>query len=99
MLGGGVNIIFGVEVIDSRFHLVEGNNISYLIPVRNREKIKKFESVSVGGVVILEDVFGRMVSGHFRYGGDSLMLIVEPRFPFHNRDELLRVSSENQASD
>ena len=59
LVGGGVNIIFGVEVIDSRFHLVEGNNIFYLIPVGNREKIKKFESVSVRGVVILEDVFGR----------------------------------------
>ena len=44
--GGGVNIVFRVE--DSRFHLVEGNNIFYLIPVGNR---KKFESVSLEGVV------------------------------------------------
>ena len=40
MLGGGVNIIFGVEVIDSRFHLVEGNNIFYLIPEGNSEKLR-----------------------------------------------------------
>ena len=42
---GGVNIIFEVEVIEFKFHLVEGNDIFFLIPVGNRGKIKKFRGI------------------------------------------------------
>jgi hypothetical protein len=46
-------------VVKSGFDLVERTNIFHLIPIRNREKVKKFQSVSVGRVVILKYVFGR----------------------------------------
>jgi hypothetical protein len=59
MMGRVVDIIFGVYVVEFGFDLVETNNIFHLIPVRNRENVKKFQSVSTGRVVILKYVFGR----------------------------------------
>jgi hypothetical protein len=39
MMGRVVGVVFGVWVVESRFDLVETNNIFHLIPVRNREKV------------------------------------------------------------
>jgi hypothetical protein len=69
MMGMMVDIIFGVKVVESRFDLVETNNIFQLIPVRNREKVKKFQSVSVGRVVILKYVL--LISGDFNFHLDD----------------------------
>ncbi len=44
MLAWVVDIIFGVEIVESRLDFVEGNDIFHLIPVGNREKVKKFRS-------------------------------------------------------
>ncbi len=81
MLGWVVDIIFGVEIVESGLDFVEGNDIFHLIPVRNREKVKKFQSVRVRGVVILKDIFGR--SSLITFDTEKV-LIEEPKVHFRN---------------
>ena len=68
ILGMVVDIIFQVEVVESGLYFVKGNDIFHLIPIGNREKVKKLQSVTVGGIVILKDIFGRSSLNNFDTG-------------------------------
>lgn len=85
-----IDIIFGVEAIDSRFDIVGEDNVFH-IPVGSGKSFNFLKEVRVGQRNRSGNLGGRiwsLVVKHFQCREGPLMLIVVPKFRFHNRDEL-----------